>query len=129
MKPLTLEWVEKAEEDWNILLKGYRARKNPAYNAACFHAQQCAEKYIKGRLEEAGIAFRKTHDLIEVLNQATAVEPGWNKLRKELRLLNKYSVTHRYPGGGSADKAEAKEAVTACRKVRRAVRLALGLPA
>ena len=32
MKPLTLEWIEKAEED----LKAYRARKNPAYNAPAF---------------------------------------------------------------------------------------------
>ena len=30
MKPLTIEWIEKAEEDWNVLLKTYRARKNPA---------------------------------------------------------------------------------------------------
>ena len=63
MKPLTLEWIEKAEEDWIVMLRSYRARKDPSYNAACFHAQQCAEKYLKGRLEEAGIAFRKTHDL------------------------------------------------------------------
>jgi HEPN domain-containing protein len=48
MKPITLEWIEKAEEDWMMMLKGYRARKSPAYNAACFHAQQCAEKYLKG---------------------------------------------------------------------------------
>ncbi len=127
MKPLTIEWIEKAEEDWVMMLKGYRARKDPAYNAACFHAQQCAEKYLKGRLEEAGIAFRKTHDLIELLNQTLAVEPGWISRRKELKNLNKYSILHRYPGS-SADKAEAKEAVSACRKVRRVIRTAFGLP-
>jgi HEPN domain-containing protein len=128
MKPLTLEWIETAEEDWNIMLKGYRARKDPAYNAACFHAQQCAEKYLKGRLEEAGIAFRKTHDLTELLNQTKVVEPGWSMLQNEIDFLNKYSVAHRYPGGGSADKAEAKDAVSACRKIRSAVRTTFGLP-
>ena len=127
MKPITLEWIEKAEEDWRMMLKGYRARKDPAYNAACFHAQQCAEKYLKGRLDEAGIAFRKTHDLIEVFNQVLAIEPGWNNLRKALKNLNKYSVAHRYPGS-SADKAEAKDAVRDCRKVRRVIRTAFGLP-
>jgi len=66
MKPLTIEWIEKAEEDSVMMLKGYRARKDPAYNASCFHAQQCAEKYLKGRLEEAGIVFNKTHDLKEL---------------------------------------------------------------
>jgi HEPN domain-containing protein len=128
MKPLTLEWIEKAEEDWVMMLKGYRARKDPAYNAACFHGQQCAEKYLKGRLEEASIAFRKTHDLSELLTQAIAIEPSWQGLQSDLDFLNKYSVTHRYPGGGSADKAEAKDAVSACRKVRHAVRTAFGLP-
>jgi len=53
MKPLTAEWVEKAEEDWVSLLRSYRARKDPSYNVACFHAQQCAEKYLKARLVEA----------------------------------------------------------------------------
>lgn len=127
MKPITLEWVEKAEEDWNIMLIGYRARKNPAYNAACFHAQQCAEKYLKGRLAEAGIAFRKTHDLNELLTQAKAIEPSWNSLQQECDSLNDYTIVFRYPGR-SATKADAKAAVDDCRKVRRAARTALGLP-
>ena len=45
MNPLTLEWVEKAEGDWLTAQREYRARKAPNYDAACFHAQQVAEKY------------------------------------------------------------------------------------
>ncbi len=127
MKPLTLEWIEKAEEDWVVMLRSYRARKDPAYNAACFHAQQCAEKYLKGRLEEAGIAFNKTHDLTELLTQATAIEPGWSGLQPEIDNLNRFSVTFRYPGQ-SAAKIDAKQAVADCRKVRAAARAAFGLP-
>jgi HEPN domain-containing protein len=63
MNPLALEWVAKAEEDFNVAQREYRARKNPAYNAACFHAQQCAEKYLKARLQEANIAFPRPHSL------------------------------------------------------------------
>ena len=127
MKPLTSEWIEKAEEDWNVLLKIYRARKNPAYNATCFHAQQCAEKYLKGRLEEAGVTFAKTHDLDQLLKQAQAIEPSWATLQPDLSFLNDFSVLFRYPGS-SASKATAKKAVDACRKVRRAIRTAFGLP-
>jgi HEPN domain-containing protein len=127
MKPITREWIEKAEEDWNVMLKAYRARKNPAFNAACFHAQQCAEKYLKGRLEEAGIAFARTHDLILLLNQTLSVEPGWAIIQPELDYLNNFSVIYRYPGH-SATKSEAKDAVSACRKVRRLIRSAFGLP-
>ncbi len=63
MKPTTLEWISKAEDDWHVAGMSYRARKHPSYDAAAFHAQQCAEKYLKARLEEAGIAFARTHDL------------------------------------------------------------------
>jgi hypothetical protein len=38
MKPITLEWIEKAEGDWRAMLKTYRGRKDPSYDAACFHA-------------------------------------------------------------------------------------------
>ena len=40
MKPITLEWVAKAEGDWNTAQREYRARQRPNYDAACFHAQQ-----------------------------------------------------------------------------------------
>jgi HEPN domain-containing protein len=58
MKPLTREWVEKAEKDWGSLNREIRVRKNPNYDAACFFAQQCVEKYLKARLVEAGIYFK-----------------------------------------------------------------------
>ena len=110
-----------------MLLRGYRARKNPSYNSACFHAQQCAEKYLKGRLEETDIAFAKTHNLEQLLQQVQAIEPTWSTLRPELDFLNDFSVLYRYPGS-SPSKATAKRAVDACRKVRRAARESFGLP-
>ena len=47
MKPLTREWVRKAEGDYATAAREMRARKSPNYDAACFHAQQCVEKYLK----------------------------------------------------------------------------------
>lgn len=41
MKPLTHEWISKAEGDWHSAQRENRARKQPNYDAACFHAQQC----------------------------------------------------------------------------------------
>jgi HEPN domain-containing protein len=64
MNPLTLEWIEKAEGDFATAQRELRARKLPNYDAVCFHAQQCAEKYLKAMLQEAGIVFGKTHNLI-----------------------------------------------------------------
>jgi HEPN domain-containing protein len=75
MQPITLEWIDKAEGDWTSAQREYRARQRPNYDAACFHAQQWAEKYLKAKLEEAGIAFSQTHNLISLLTLALAVEP------------------------------------------------------
>jgi HEPN domain-containing protein len=59
MKPLTQEWVDKAEGDFATASREIKARKAPNYDAVCFHAQQCVEKYLKARLQEEGIAFKK----------------------------------------------------------------------
>jgi HEPN domain-containing protein len=47
MNRLTAEWVQKAEGDFLVAQKMLRARKQPVYDAVCFHSQQCAEKYLK----------------------------------------------------------------------------------
>lgn len=126
MKPITKEWISKAEADWNSAGILFRARKHPDYDGACFHTQQCAEKYLKARLEEAGIAFGKTHDLERLLSVALSVEPAWSVLGQHLIFLTDFAVDYRYPGS-SATKSEAKEAITRCGNVRRVVRRAFGL--
>jgi HEPN domain-containing protein len=75
MKPITLEWIAKAEGDYIAAQREARARKRPQYDIACFLAQQCAEKYLKARLEEAGIRFGKTHNLLALLALAIQWSP------------------------------------------------------
>jgi len=47
MNPSAQEWINKAEGDWATANRENQVRKNPNYDAVCFHAQQCAEKYLK----------------------------------------------------------------------------------
>ena len=126
MKPLTREWIDKAEGDWISAQRELRARKSPNFDASCFHSQQGAEKYLKARLTEAGITFGKTHNLIALLASVLAVEPGWIILQPELTALDVYAVAYRYPGN-SATRINARTAVKDCSEVRRQVRLSLGL--
>lgn len=126
MKPIIREWISKAEADWNSSGLLFRARKHPNYDGTCFHTQQCAEKYLKARLEEAGIPFGKTHDLEKLLALTAPVEPAWSVLRQDVVFLTDFAVDFRYPGT-SATKAEAKEAINRCRNVRRVVRQSFGL--
>lgn len=92
MKAIAAEWIAKAEGDFAMVLREARARKNPNYDGACFHAQQCAEKYLKARLCEAGIEFARTHDLVVLLNQVVSVEPMWEVFREDLAYLSAFAV-------------------------------------
>jgi HEPN domain-containing protein len=126
MKALTAEWVEKAEGDLHSCLREVRARRHPNHDSACFHAQQCAEKYLKARLQEAGLAFPKTHDLLDLLKRVLGVEPALTAITPHLTQLVNYAMVFRYPGV-SASKTDARKALAACRAVRRAVRQSLSL--
>jgi HEPN domain-containing protein len=126
MNPLTVEWVDKAEGDFTTALRELRARKSPNYDAACFHAQQCVEKYLKARLQEAGISFSKTHNLTVLLDLLLPVEPNYDSFRLKLLALTTFAVAYRYPGA-SADKDTAREALNFCQEIRQEVRLSLGL--
>ena len=101
-------------------------RQAPNYDAVCFHAQQCAEKYLKACLQEADSLFGRTHNLLALLDLLLPVESALGTLRPHLRALTVFAVSIRYPGE-SADKAEAREALNLCRTVRRCLRLHLGL--
>jgi HEPN domain-containing protein len=126
MKPLTSEWIEKAEGDYASAQREFRARKLPNYDAACFHAQQCVEKYIKANLQEADIAFPKIHDLVALLDIMLPIEPLWSSFKPQLRILSSLAVEVRYPGL-TADKDMAEQAIKICKSVRKSARLSLGL--
>ena len=126
MKPISKEWIRKAEGDWAAANLLFRARRTTNYDATCFHAQQCTEKYLKARLEETGIAAGKTHDLVKLLSLILPVEPSWNVLRQDLIVLTNFAVDYRYPGS-SATNSDAKDAVQRCKKVRLMIRRSFGL--
>jgi HEPN domain-containing protein len=127
MKPATREWAKKAEGDFKVAGHILRVRKNIVADAACFHCQQCVEKYFKARLTEAGIAFPRTHDLLQILNLCLPVEPLWAPYAKVVDAMTDYAVSFRYPGQ-SASLAEARRCLKACKAIRREARLSLGLP-
>jgi len=127
MKPLTAEWVEKAEGDFLVASQIMRRRKNRVLDAACFHCQQAAEKYFKARLCEAGVVFPKTHDLVVLLGLLLPLEPLWKSFLPASQLLTDYAVDFRYPGD-AATLTDARQCMKDCRGIRREVRLSLGLP-
>lgn len=126
MKPMTAEWVAKAEGDFAMMERECQATENPNYDGICFHAQQCAEKYLKARLCEAHINFSKIHDLVALLDQLLDIEQAWESFREDLAYLSDFAVNFRYPGE-FADAESALDAQRRCRQFRSAARDVLGL--
>ncbi len=126
MTPLAHEWVDKAEGDPATATRELGATDRPNYDAVCFHAQQCAEKYLKAILQEKRIRSPKTHDLVELALLAAAIDPSWTESSDRLELLTEFAVDLRYPGA-AADKATAADAVETAREVRARARSLLGI--
>ncbi len=117
MQPLTIEWINKAEADFQSALREYRAKKFPNFDSACFHAQQCAEKYIKAILQESNTPFPKTHDIVSLIKLIPDHPAEWLSHIPHANRLTAYGVQFRYPGS-SADKALAKEAIQDAKNIR-----------
>ncbi len=117
-------WLEKAEHDL-LNIENNVAAKNVPWDTVAYHAQQCAEKYLKALLTFLQIEFPKTHDLTELnallpKNHVLDIEP------RTLERLNPYSIEGRYPGVWEPiEREEALQAVEGARAVRGAIRKVL----
>ena len=120
------QWVEKAEHDLINAEHTLTLEKNCPFDTVCFHAQQCAEKYLKAFLVQKSISFPKTHDL-RVLMQLIPSSLSLLGLDiTEILPLNRYTIEARYPGEWEPiTREEAERAVATAKKVRDAVRAQL----
>ena len=119
-----LAWVHRAE-DW-LLARSALRRKVPLTYGATFHAQQCAEKYLKALLVSQRQAFPRTHDVVALHD--LCIRHGLNVPvdQDKLERIAAYAVQVRYPGEDPT-LDEAREAVQIAQAVRRRAR-ALLLP-
>ena len=125
MKLETQEWIDKAEGDRKVARREIQAA-DPVWNVVCFLAQQCAEKYLKGLLEEHNVAFQKTHDLLVLLNLSGETLSELDSLKPQLAHLSTFGIATRYPGT-QADEQAAESAIETTEAVRTVIRTKLGL--
>src|SRR5262245_47018027 len=70
----------------------------PVYDAICFHARPCVEKYCKAWVVERHVDFRRTHDLEALAKLCLPSLTGLTALLDDLRFLTSFAVEIRYPG-------------------------------
>lgn len=121
MKPEVKEWLVKADADLDTAKREVVVVESPSYDAVCFHAQQCAEKYLKAVLLESGLRIPRIHDLETLLNHLMPLYPALSRVLHFARTLSAMAVEVRYPGM-SADEDDASESIVAALAIRDEVR-------
>jgi HEPN domain-containing protein len=119
------QWVVYADEDLVLAKHGLSLGEKAPLRLIAYHAQQCAEKYLKAYLVWKGIDFPYTHNIARLLELVGAQGPWVQELRDAAR-LTPFAITARYPGEDSeVAREEAEQAIAIAESVRQTVRRAL----
>jgi len=114
---MTRQWIMRADDDLR-LAELIQKDNDPIYWAIAFHAQQCAEKALKGVLTFHDIRAGKTHNIENLLKLSSPVVDGLQKLKEQAKTLSTYAIDSRYPiPHGDVSNNEAIEAVEIARKI------------
>ena len=123
MSPDHQAWFEKGDEDLWIIERSVGASHVP-WAQMSFHAQQLAEKYLKGFLVLHDILPPKIHDLYRLLKLAEKHDPSLASFATDCSTLTELGLQSRYPGfAGAADETRARSAIEIAKRLRDAVRL------
>jgi HEPN domain-containing protein len=89
-----------------------------ALDAACFHAQQAAEKCLKAFLAYHQVAFPYSHNLTKLVELCVEIDPTFAPLAPDVAPLTPYAVELRYDDSFWPPLDTASEARASALKVR-----------
>lgn len=115
-----LAWFTKADEDLAMIEIGVNAQA--PWPQLCIHAQQLAEKYLKGFLVRHQVLPPRIHDLERLLDLCLSHDGSLELLRSDCVTLLEASSRSRYPDISAPDEAETRAAIEAARNIRDAIR-------
>ena len=115
------EWMDKAEGDYRTARREFQTADEPNYDAVCFHAQQCVEKWMKAVLIHNSVDPPRIHNLERLYESLQSVCPNVTLDIEELRDLTGVGMAVRYPGE-AADREDAAKALAICEGLRDALK-------
>ena len=121
------QWFDHADENLQLAVGAMNlpGKEGPPYRLIAYHAQQCAEKYLKAYLVYQRVDFPYTHN-ISILLELCSDYADWPNKLEDAEELTQYVITTRYPGEDTVvTKDEAQRAVEIAQRARKQVRSAL----
>jgi HEPN domain-containing protein len=120
-----IQWLEFADEDLKLARHGLTLTSGVPYRLIAYHAQQCAEKYLKAFLVYHEIDFPYTHNIGRLL-ELCAEKGDWARNLPEADELTPFAITARYPSEQeTVTREESLRAIEIALKVRETIRKAL----
>jgi len=105
------QWLIHVDEDLRLATAAMERVEDCPYRLVAYHAQQCAEKYIKAFLVYCGVDFPYTHNIRRLLKLCSQ-HAEWPEQVWQAEELTPYAITARYPGEvEELTKTEASEAM------------------
>jgi HEPN domain-containing protein len=119
------QWIAYGDEDLQLAKHALTLTRTTPYRLIAYHAQQCAEKYLKAYLVYYRIDFPYTHNIAQLL-ELCPDKHLWDKILNDAEELTPFAITTRYPGEDEpVTKPEAKKAIKIAAGVRKTIRSAL----
>jgi len=112
-----IEWIQIADDDLysaKILNESFRK----PYEIICYHCAQAAEKYLKGYLAYNDIIPQKTHNLLFLLEICIEKDNGFDIIRTECGLLNRFTNEIRYPHRIEVKEEDVSYSIRAVERIR-----------
>ena len=120
------KWINYAEEDLRLAKHSLTMESGCPFRLTAYHAQQCAEKYLKAFLVFHQIDFPYTHSITRLLEIGAGIL-SINEF-KEAEMLTSYAIATRYPGvDEEVTKEEALAAIKASEFVKEKITTLLNL--
>ena len=91
------QWMAFAEEDLLLARHGLGLAERAPLRLIAYHAQQCAEKYLKAFPVWRQVDFPYTHN-IALLLELVAMQANWADSLMAAATLTPFAITARYPG-------------------------------
>jgi HEPN domain-containing protein len=108
-------WLRKAASNFTTL---EAAQKAQAYDAACFHAQQAVELYLKAYLIFHETGFPLTHNLTKLVDICIELDSSFSLILSIVEPLTPYAVELRYDHEFWPDEKTVEQAKTAVMEVK-----------
>ena len=118
-------WIAKAEEDNLAAECLFKLGRSCPLGLVGFHAQQCAEKYLKALLLHEGLAVPRVHDLNVLVRLVPPTRvPGLDPA--DLARLSRYVIEGRYPDEWEPiRRSQVRKAIALAKRIRKVVLLNL----